>query len=206
MSGVDVNLFPFDYYASWYAFFMNEHGHVYARYGMRKPKKNQDESLMSAKGLRTVIMNVLSTHKEKEEATTIPPAWKPLFAEKLERLPEKMRSGQSCIHCHHAHQFGKNEMVDYIRSRPYTEIPLPDSIGITFDVDTAHVVKSVTPNSLADKAGIKVNDRIVKADDTRVYSGADLSWLIFKLDKKQITTVEFIRGEEKKTVRLDRRP
>ncbi len=204
MFGIDVNLFPFDYYATWYAFFMNEHGHVYARYGMRKPKKNQDESMMSDTGLRTVMTNVLAAHKD--DAKTTPPAWKPKLAETLEKMPAKMRSGQSCIHCHHAHEYGRNEMADYFRTRKYTEVPLPDRIGLTFDVDTANVVKSVAPRSLADKAGIKEKDRIVKVDDTRVYSGADLSWLMFKLDAKQITTVEFMRGDEKKTVKLDGRP
>ncbi len=204
MFGIDVNLFPFDYYSTWYAFLMNEHGHVYARYGMRKPKKNLDESMMSATGLRTVMTNVLATHKE--EAKTKPPAWKPKLAQTLEKLPAKMRSGQSCIHCHHAHEYGKNEMADYFHTRKYTEVPLPDQIGITFDIDTANVVKAVIPRSLADKAGIKEKDRILKVDDTRVYSGADVSWLMFRLDRKQITTIEFRRGEEKKTVKLDSRP
>ncbi len=153
MNGIDVNLFQFDYFMSWAAIFMNEHGHVYARYGMRAPKKNQDESLMSHAGLQAVMTQVLATHKT--DGNKKPPASKPLLAENLREMPKDLSSGKKCMHCHHAYQFGNKEMPDFLR-RSYPDLPLPESIGLTLDIDLGNVVKSVTADGKAAQAGIRV--------------------------------------------------
>ncbi len=199
MNGIDVNLFQFDYFASWSAFFMNQHGHTYARYGMRESGKNQNENLMSKEGFRVVMTQILETHKT--EGNKKPPPSKPLLAESLRAMPKDLSSGKKCIHCHHAYQFGNKEMPDFLR-RSYPDLPSPESLGMTLDIDLANVVKSVTANSKAAKAGIQVKDRILAINGMRIYSAADVSWLLYQLAPSPILTIELERGGVKKTVKL----
>lgn len=199
MNGVDVNLFQFDYYMTWCAFFLNEHGHVYARYGVRQPKKDQDDSLMSKAGLQAVMKSVLDTHKAQFNKK--PPPTKRLLAESLTKMPKNMGSGKKCIHCHHVYQYGKNELASHFRKRNPDQPP-PESIGMTLDIDLANVVKSVVPNGRAAKAGIQAGDRILTINGQSIYSAADISWLLFKLGRNPTLSVKFSRKGVKKAVKL----
>jgi len=158
LNGVDVNLFQFDYFMTWCAFFLNEHGHVYARYGLRKPTKNQDESLMSKAGLQAVMTSVLETHKAQSNKK--PPPTKRLLAESLKKMPADMSSGKKCIQCHHVYEYGQNDLAEHFR-KGYPEQPPPESIGLTLDIDLANVVQAVVPNGQAAKAGIQAGDRLL---------------------------------------------
>ncbi len=195
-TGVDLNLFKFDYWGTWACFFLNAHGHVYARYGLRKNKESQDESLMSLAGLRGVMKQALDAHQKDPGRRPDPPLGPPLLPESFASVPADMRSGKSCMHCHHVWIYGDKE-----RPRPFTwaspEIPLPERVGLTLDLDRGNVVTAVQPDSPAARAGIQPKDRIVSMNGTAVYSAADLSWVLNLLPKGGSIKVELQRGTSK---------
>ncbi len=200
-TGVDLNLFQFDYWGTWAAFLLNQHGHVYARYGVRKNKESQDESLMSLAGLRTAMAQALEAHqKEGDRKPAAPPA-APLLPESFSAAPADMRSGKTCMHCHHVWIYGEKE-----RPRPFKwaspEIPLPERVGLTLDRDLGNVATAVAPDSAAARAGIQPKDRITAMNGTAIYSAADVSWVINLLPKGQSIQVSLLRGAAKTEVTL----
>ena len=79
-TGVDLNVFKFPYFATWYAFFMNSKGYIYARYGENWGKLE----MTSVSGLKTVMKNVLEVHKKEEARKPDPPLSRtPLLIESL---------------------------------------------------------------------------------------------------------------------------
>lgn len=200
-TGVDLNLFQFDYYGTWSAFFMNAQGHIYARYGLRKPKKNQDETFMSMRGLKTVMTEVLNAHKKGARLKPLKPLpATPRRPEELPGVPAAMKSGKTCMHCHHVWKYGGRARPRFITWTP--EPVLPEAIGLTLDVDLGNVVASVDPAGRAAKAGIRTKDRILSINGVPVYSGADLSWELKMNGKDKPVRVQFARGRIKKEVQL----
>lgn len=198
-TGVDVNVFQFDYYMQWAAIFMNRHGHVYARYGSRRENKNQDESLMSLAGIRSVMKRVLEAHKgdaDRNPANTAAPR----YAETLAKVPEKMRSGAQCMHCHHILVHGRGELPSYFQKAP--NLPPPETLGMSLDVNLGNVVRSVEPGGRAATAGIVANDEILSVNGVPAYSSADLSWLLYTRRANEPIKVEFSRGKEKRQATL----
>lgn len=200
-TGVDLNLFQFDYWGTWACFFLNAHGHVYARYGLRKNKEAQDESQMSVAGLRGVMARVLEAHAKEKDRKPAGPAPAPLLPESLKAAPADMKSGEKCMHCHHVWVYGERE-----RPRPFSwkspEIPLPERIGLLLDLDAGNVVSEVKADSPAARAGIEAKDRILTMNGTPVYSGADVSWVVNLLPKGQTVKVGIARGRETRELTL----
>ena len=97
-AGVDLNLFQFDYDLTWAAFFMNHHGHIYARYGTRK--EVAAESMMSETGLKVVMQKVLAAHAANPDLKPTGLKQPVLAPESFKSLPPKLKSGQQCMHCH----------------------------------------------------------------------------------------------------------
>lgn len=82
----------------------------------------------------------------------------------------------------------------------YTKKP---KIGISIEdlpVGDGVVVKKVTEGSLAEKAGIKVNDIILKYNDEPIKEVNDLKWEYLEAGKK--LQFEILRNGEKKTIEL----
>ncbi len=197
-TGVDVNLFQFDFYAMWQAFFLNPHGHIYARYGMRREKMNQDESLMSLAGLKTVMKRVLEAHPK--EADRKPAAPVPRLAETLAKVPETMRTGKACMHCHHILAYGRSELPSFFDRPP--NLPPPESLGMTLDKNRGNVVRSVDPAGAAARAGLKEDDELLSAEGTPIYSAADLSWLLYSRRGRQPIKAWILRGKATQEVTL----
>ncbi len=65
-----------------------------------------------------------------------------------------------------------------------------------FGVKEGVLVKSVTRNSAAEKAGIKAGDVIVKVDDTNVSSTHDISSALRQLRSKRTFTVTVVRNRK----------
>ncbi|MSS44634.1 PDZ domain-containing protein [Cutibacterium sp. WCA-380-WT-3A] len=61
-------------------------------------------------------------------------------------------------------------------------------------------VASVTPNSAADKAGLRQGDVITKIDDTEIPSGESLVGLVRSLKAGQTAKISYIRGSKEATV------
>jgi len=195
-TGVDLNLFKFDYWGTWACFFTNQHGHIYGRYGLRKNKEPQDETYMTLAGLRNVMKQALDAHKKEADRKPEPALGQPLLPESFAAAPADMKSGKTCMHCHHVWIYGERE-----RPRPFSwtspEIPTPERVGLTLDLTTGNLVTAVQPDSAAARAGIQPKDRIAAMNGVAIHSAADLAWVINLLPKGQSVRVELVRGTSK---------
>jgi len=79
----------------------------------------------------------------------------------------------------------------------------PVEIGVTLDEDADEAtVKSVKPDSPADKAGLKAGDVIVKVDGEKVASADDFEQAHQGFDPNQTVTLTVQRGEKSLTLKL----
>ncbi len=195
MQGADIELFKFDWDLTWSALFMNAHGHVYARYGARKDDKA--EGLMSLRGLARVMEKVLEAHKAGAE--TKPAKWTPRASESLRGLPDNLRTGRNCMHCHQVWEGLRREKP--VTNAEATETyPLPENLGITLDVDLANVVKKVS--GAAAKAGVKEGDELVAVNGTPVCSVADASYALHVAKEKEAVALEVMRDGRKQSIKV----
>lgn len=199
MNGADVGLFQFDWYMQWVGFFMNAQGHIYARYGVRKKGANQDESLMSLAGLRTVMTKVLEVHKTEKDRK--PDPWTPRTAESFSKVPEPFKTGKSCMHCHYVWVYAKNESPVSKLGGP--DYPLPEDVGILLNLDLGNAVRAVAAGSAAETAGIQAGDVILSMNGTPTYSSGDMSFALAKT-RKGLVEVEVERKGRKTSVQLTR--
>ena len=196
-TGVDLNRFKFDYFATWFAFFMNAKGHLYARYGEGWGRLK----VTSLAGLKSVMKNVLEIHKKDKNRKPDPPL--PRKAVYPENLPsaKRMLKREGCLHCHHIWRAAKKDMPALV-TFSYKKPPMPDAVGLSLDVDLGNVVKSVRPMGRAAKAGIRTGDVIQEMDGTPIFSAADVSWFLMERKQNGPIAVVLRRGGRRMQVKL----
>ena len=77
---------------------------------------------------------------------------------------------------------------------------LTSQLGEFFGVKEGALVRSVTKNSAADKAGIKAGDVIVKVDDSKISSPREISAALRGLRTKQTFNVVVVRKQQEMTL------
>lgn len=83
----------------------------------------------------------------------------------------------------------------------------PVEIGLTLDDEAEEAtVKAVTPDSPADKAGVKPGDVITKVDREKVQTADDFEQQHHGFDPRQTVTLTVVRGGETLTLRLTTGP
>ena len=196
---VDLNLFEFDYDLTWAGFFMNKHGHVYARYGTRKER--DADTMISEKGLITVMNKVLEAHKrdKNKKLSRRKAAKRP---EAFRTLPAKFKSGKTCMHCHQVYDYERRDQGAYDKLQALRVYPLAENLGFSFSVDQGNVVESVAKGGFAAKAGLRAKDEVVEADKTPVYSAGDLSWVLNRMKKGATVSLKVRRGGSPRTIRV----
>ena len=176
MNGVDIGLFQFDFDLTWMCFFMNANGYTYGRYGMRK--NEHAEGMLSTKGLVKAMHGALDAHKT--DSAKKPAEWTRRTADSIKAVPEPIKSGKNCMHCHMVWGFERRDAP--ISKEAAQELyPLPENLGITMDVDDPNVVKSV--EGAAKKAGVAPGDRVTAINGARVLSSADIAFALHTLPK-----------------------
>src|SRR6266545_3184129 len=94
MRGVDLDVFDFDYDATWMALFLNAEGKVLGRYGGRHP--DAAGAYLSPAGLRHALSAALAAHREQPPAGKAPPA---RASRTAEQYPAARRvAPRACIH------------------------------------------------------------------------------------------------------------
>ena len=177
IAGTDLRRFEFDYDLTWYVFLLNADETIYGRYGGRDA--SDAEARLSMKGLRRALDRALEAHKN-------PPA--PLaLAGKSERAEDFVAAQRhrGCIHCHNVNEFRRADLKaagKWDRESVWV-YPLPENVGVTLDVDTGDLVKTVAPNSAAAKAGLKPGDRLATLNGYSVASFADAQYALHKAPK-----------------------
>ncbi|MFO1001215.1 MAG: Trx7/PDZ domain-containing (seleno)protein [Planctomycetaceae bacterium] len=192
-NGLDLSLFQYDTDQSFAVFMLNADRTIYGRFGTRS-HRTEWVGDVSLKGLAEALQGALDLHagypanKESLLAKTGP---KPLFErpELFPSLKEKYTSTlnysgdvvKSCIHCH---QIG-DAIREYYRTQnkpipdeilnPY---PHPRALGLILDPARRATVKDVVSGSLANEAGFRPADSILKLNGQPLLSMADVQWVL----------------------------
>jgi len=149
-------------------------GQVYSRYGGRDSK--DAENRLSLAGFRHTMESVLAEHAKKA----------PQFAERTVEKPQYPRdmniAKRGCVHCHNVKE---QQEIDLTKAGKWTRdlvwrYPPPDNIGLIPDVDRGNVVKRLTPESPAAKAGLKPGDQLRSLNRVPIHSFGDA---LFALDR-----------------------
>jgi hypothetical protein len=193
ITGVDLNLFDFDYDLTWVAFLMDANERVYGRYGGRDAKSAEDR--LSLVGLRNALRAALDAHRTAKPGEPRKGAG-PLLAEEYpaaKKLPPRQ-----CIHCHQVHEFRRAELQaagkwNHDAAWIY---PLPENVGITLDVDEGDKVRAVKPGSAAAGVGLQPKDRLRSVNGTPVASFADVQYALHRAPKHGTIAVAWQRGTD----------
>lgn len=191
--GVDLNRFQFDYDLTFAALMMDPEGGVYSRFGSRDA--GSATARLSIAGLKRSLREVLALYRQGARGDR--PVERPAFTTAdYAAFARRPQSKQPCYHCH----FANNARFSQVRAdgrflKPMLfQYPLPENIGITLDVDRNNVVKAVLPGSPAEKAGLRAEDVLTRADQTRVLSTADLQFALNPLAEPGVVTLQVRRG------------
>lgn len=178
LKGVDLNVFRFDYDLTFALVLIDPRTEgTIARYGARDGASATDR--LSVPGL-TRSLRAAVAHMRGKTPAPAPRRPARTVADAFPVFAGTKRAGEACYHCHYAHDaalaqaradgtFAKAMLFRY---------PLPESVGITLDVDRGNVVRTVLPGSPAATADVRPGDMIRRAEDTAVFSSADLQWAL----------------------------
>lgn len=204
ITGVDLNLFEFDFDQTWAAFIMNAEGKVYSRYGGRDA--TGPDSRNSLAGLRHALQKALATHQadpSAKPAKALPP--KQTLAE---NYPAAQKFKNGCIHCHQVFEFKRDQLK---KSSGGTSdwrwlYPLPENVGITLDKDKGDLVTAIKADSPAAKAGLQTGDVLMSVNDIPVGSLADVQYGLHLAPAKASIPIAWKRGAEDKQATLSLAP
>jgi membrane-associated protease RseP (regulator of RpoE activity) len=193
--GVDMNRFRFDYDLTFAVLMLDAEGAVYARYGSRDATSATNR--LSIAGLKQAMKDVLAARAGGTLKPVPPPAASAPFT--LANIPAYAASRQAkaeCAHCHFANNFRLTQLRQEgkFTKELLFQYPLPDNIGIRLEVDRNNQVQAVLPGSPAARAGVKVGDTLVKANDTPVLTGADLQFALNAVPDAGMVTLAVARG------------
>lgn len=169
--GLDLRTFAFDYDLTWFAVFMTADGEILGRFGGRD--SDHAGAYHSLKGLKASMESALTRFGEKR------PAFRPLQG-KPDRPDDYLAAAKlgskSCIHCHHVHEFRRDDRqrAGVWKNDDVHVYPWPESLGFSLDPDQPNRVVRVEANSIAQKLGLQVGDLLHTVRDQRVFSRADV--------------------------------
>jgi hypothetical protein len=195
ITGVDLNLFDFDYDLTWMAFFLSPDEKVYGRYGGRDA--SGPDARLSLAGLRHALGAALAAHRREGQAKPPPRPGKLLLAE---NYPAARRLGNGgCIHCHQVNEFRREarKAAGEWRREDLWAYPLPENAGLTLDVDRGDRVRLVRPESPAARTGLRPGDTLKRLNGLPVASFADVQYALHRAPAKGQVAVRWLRdGKE----------
>jgi hypothetical protein len=198
---MDLRLFDFDYDLTFMVFFMNADERIYGRYGGRDGKSA--DGRMSLKGLRYAMQAALDAHRQQPKAPAAGPKGAPLLAEQY--AAAKLRRNQNeCIHCHQINEFRRYDMkqAGTFKREELWVYPLPDNVGLILDVDQGNKVKSVTPGSPADKAGVRSGAVLQTLNGASVHSIGDAMYALHRAPAQGQVPLSWLLGGKSTTSTL----
>ncbi len=201
MSGVNINLYQFDYDLTFAALLMNADGTVYHRYGTRIA--DDASSRLSMKAFSRLLLDSLEDHREYMKNPSPPPPKRPLVIEEIPSMAKRLKQKQKidCFHCHMVYDSFRED-ARAARKWSNTEIwkwPLPDQVGLLMDVEDPSVVQKVKSSSAAYRAKIRSKDRILYMENQRVRTHSDIQWVLQNASSKatSLRVVVERKGKEK---------
>jgi hypothetical protein len=201
ITGVDLNLFDFDYDLTWMAFFLSPEEKVYGRYGGRDA--SGPDGRLSLAGLRYSLNAALAIHRREGQIKSPPRPGKPFLAENYPAAA-RMRKGE-CIHCHQVNEFRREarKASGEWRREDLWVYPLPENVGLTLDVNRGDRVRSVKANSPSARTGLRPGDTLKRLNDLPVASFADVQNALHRAPAKGQVAVSWLRDGKEMTGQLD---
>lgn len=203
LRGVNLNQFTFDYDQTWMAFFLDAEGRIYCRYGSRDAVFSDSQN--SITGLEYTMEQVLRIHKE--ESVQDKPPREPVPVRRPGDIPalHTLGYGGSCVRCHMVHEalLGQRRKEGKFTRGDFWLYPPPENLGITLDRFKGDMIKEVSAESFASRAGIKAGDRLRSANGTRVVTRADIEFVLNGLESKSRLTLVIERDGAEVTAQLD---
>jgi serine protease Do len=192
ITGVDLNLFDFDWDLTWMAFFLSPEEEIYGRYGGRDAAGPDTRNTLA--GLRYAMRAALDAHRRKDAGQPTPRKQPPVYVEQM----TSARNYRGCIHCHQVKEIRRDDLMTagkWDRNEVYS-YPLPENVGVRLDKDRGNVVHSVTPASSAARAGLQKGDVIRRLNGYNVHSFADAQYALHKAPLKGQIALAWSRGKE----------
>lgn len=194
---VDINLFAFDFDLTMMTFFLSPEGKVYSRYGGRDSK--DAENRLSLAGLRHTMESVLAMHKSKTPVVAERAVEKPLIPKDISIAK------RGCVHCHNVKE---QQEIDLTKAGQWTRdrvwrFPPPDNVGLIPDVDCGNVIKTVTPDSPAAKAGIEKGDQLRTLNRVPIHSFGDALFALDRAPAKGAIDVAWERDGKAMSAKLE---
>jgi serine protease Do len=201
ITGVDLDLFDFDYDLTWMAFFLSADEKVYGRYGGRDA--SGPDGHLSLAGLRYALSAALAAHQRKDQVKPTPRFGRPLLAENYPAAA-RLRKGE-CIHCHQVNEFRREarKASGEWRREDVWAYPLPENVGLTLEVDRGDRVRSVRPDSPAARTGLRPGDTLKLLNGLPVASFGDVQYALHRAPAKGQVAVRWLRDGKEMAGRLD---
>jgi hypothetical protein len=200
ITGVDLQLFEFDYDLTWMAFFLNAEEKVYGRYGGRDAKST--DARLSLVGLRFALESALEKHKKDPKAKREDRPEKPLLAEQY--AAAKKLGARECIHCHQVYEFRRFDakQAGSFKREDLWVYPLPENVGLVLDNDQGNTVRTVTADSAAAKAGLRAGDVLQTLNGFSVASSGDVQHALHRGPPKGELPLAWQRDGKPMTAKL----
>lgn len=191
-NAMDLTRFRHDFDLSFAAYLMHPDGTIYARYGTRSERPEEQD--ITLEGLRAAMEGALRLHanhaavkpalagKRVGSSKYRTPRDYPSLAGKYsESLDYEGSVARSCIHCHQIRE--AERLVFRSAGRPIPDevlFPNPDPgvLGLKLDPSAMARVERVTPGSIADRTGLRPGDDIVTLGGQPILSIADVQWVL----------------------------
>ncbi len=178
ITGMDLNLFEFDYDLTWMSFFLNAEEKILGRYGGRDARGPDERNSLA--GLRYALERALATH---QQAPTAKPPARPAKPRLVEEYPRarKLRQGQ-CIHCHEVNEFHRDDRQTrgvWQREERWV-YPLPENVGLTMHRDRGDEVSKVAADSPAARVGLQPGDLLQTVNGVPIASFGDLQYALHR--------------------------
>src|SRR5438477_4660773 len=191
-NALDLSLFQFDYDLSFSTLFFNGDGAVYGRYGSWTHQKNSQDKTTA--GYKAALEAALALHHDYpankaalagKQGETMPfktPLQIPGLAGRYKvELDCKGKVVPSCVHCHQIGEAFRSYYRDEKKVIPADLIypwPATETIGLTLAPDRIARVQSLTPDSIAARAGLQAGDDLISLAGQPLISIADVSWAL----------------------------
>ncbi len=206
---LDLSLFQFDYDLTFGVFFLNADRTVYGRYGSRS-SHDEAESDISLEGFREAMRGALMLHaaypankeslagkQPKKIAQDTPDDFPSLRGKFGLSLDYSGKVAKSCLHCHQirdAERLAFRNSGKAMSDKLLLPYPMPDTIGLSMDPKARATVASVAKGSIAESAGLRKGQVIVKLNGQPILSTADMQWVLHHSEDVDKLTVT-VRGE-----------
>ena len=189
---IDLTRFQHDFDLSFAAYLMNPDLTIYGRFGTRSERPEHED--ISLEGLRKAMEAALRMHRDyravkpslagkqvDQDRYKSPRDYPSLSGKYGESLDYDGKVAKSCLHCHQVREAERQVYRTAGESIPDEVLfpnPDPAVLGLKMHPKGMASVERVTPGSIAERAGLRAGDEIVRLAGQPLLSIADLQWVL----------------------------